>query len=200
MADQLLSGSIDHAYAPEDLERCCRTISSVTTASKAPTLAVVEQIYLDFTTEVAREPVFPRGVRPDYPACPDTSTCEDPLTWSKTHKNLMTWVSCATNVTAAYSAGSYAAPAYQLTKLWGISDVAYKIGITLFTLGFGLAPMVLAPFSEVQGRRPVFIATGVLFVICQLGCAVTNSFAGMLVARFLAGVGGSTFSTMVGES
>jgi multidrug resistance protein len=58
--------------------------------------------------------------------------------------------------------------------------------------------MVLAPFSEINGRRPVFIASGLLFVICQLCTGFTYSYAGMLVVRFLVGVGGSTFSTMVG--
>ena len=58
--------------------------------------------------------------------------------------------------------------------------------------------MVLAPFSEINGRKPVFVATGILSVICQLCCAMTRSYPGMLVARFFAGVGGSTFSTMVG--
>lgn len=58
--------------------------------------------------------------------------------------------------------------------------------------------MVLAPFSEINGRRPVFIASGILFVICQLCTGFTRSYAGMLVVRFLVGVGGSTFSTMVG--
>lgn len=58
--------------------------------------------------------------------------------------------------------------------------------------------MVLAPFSELNGRRPVFIASGLLFLICQLCCALTRSFGGMLVARFFVGVGGSTFSTLVG--
>lgn len=58
--------------------------------------------------------------------------------------------------------------------------------------------MVLAPFSEINGRRPVFLASGVLFVVCQLCTGFTHSYAGMLVVRFLVGVGGSTFSTMVG--
>lgn len=58
--------------------------------------------------------------------------------------------------------------------------------------------MVLAPFSEINGRRPVFLASGILFVICQLCTGFTQSYAGMLVVRFLVGVGGSTFSTMVG--
>jgi len=58
--------------------------------------------------------------------------------------------------------------------------------------------MVLAPFSEINGRRPVFIASGLLFVLCTLCTGFTRSYAGMLVVRFLVGVGGSTFSTMVG--
>jgi MFS family permease len=48
------------------------------------------------------------------------------------------------------------------------------------------------------GRRPVFIVAGILFEIFQIICAVTPTFAGMLVARFLAGCASSTFSTMVG--
>lgn len=58
--------------------------------------------------------------------------------------------------------------------------------------------MILAPFSEINGRRPVFMATGLLFVAMQVACALTPTFGGMLVSRFLLGVGGSTFSTMVG--
>lgn len=58
--------------------------------------------------------------------------------------------------------------------------------------------MILAPFSEINGRRPVFIASGILFVITQLCTGLTRSYAGMLTVRFFVGVGGSTFSTMVG--
>ena len=85
-----------------------------------------------------------------------------------------------------------------MSREWQVSNVAILIGICTFTTGFAVAPMVLAPFSEINGRRPVFIVTGLLFVLCQLCCAVTQSYAGMLVARFFVGVGGSTFSTMVG--
>lgn len=85
-----------------------------------------------------------------------------------------------------------------MASYWNVSHVAILVGITTFTTGFAVAPMVLAPFSELNGRKPVFIGTGVLFVLCQLCCAVTRSYGGMLAARFFAGVGGSTFSTMVG--
>ena len=56
--------------------------------------------------------------------------------------------------------------------------------------------MVLAPFSEINGRRPVFIVSGILFVVCQLCTALTQSYAGMLVVRFFVGVGGFVLATI----
>lgn len=58
--------------------------------------------------------------------------------------------------------------------------------------------MFLAPLSEINGRRPVFLASGLVFFVAQIGCALTDSFAGTLVARFFVGAGASTFATMVG--
>jgi len=81
---------------------------------------------------------------------------------------------------------------------WNVSQLAITVGVTTFTTGFAIAPMVLAPFSEINGRRPVFVITGCLYVVLQLCCALTRSYAGMLVARFFTGVVSSTFSTMVG--
>jgi MFS family permease len=158
----------------------------------------IEYRYLTFETDVPVTPVLPPDSKAELPPCPNLKDYDNPLTWSLTRKKLMTYLSCSVNIAAAYSAGSYASPTVQLTEKWGISAVAYKVGITIFTVGFGVAPMILAPFSEINGRRPVFVATGLLFVICQICCAVTESFAGMLLARFFLGVGGSTFSTMVG--
>ncbi|KAK5240244.1 hypothetical protein LTR16_010912, partial [Cryomyces antarcticus] len=81
---------------------------------------------------------------------------------------------------------------------WHVGQVAATVGITTFTSGFAIAPMVLAPLSEINGRKPLFISTGILYVIFQLCCALTRSYAGMLISRFLTGAACSTFSTMVG--
>ena len=132
------------------------------------------------------------------PESPNMQHLVSPFTWPKSRKTLVIWLSSAVTVVTAYSAGSYSPPSAQMSEYWGVSQEAIYVGITTFTAGFGVAPMVLAPFSEINGRRPVFIGTGILFVICQLCCALTRSYSGMLVARFFLGVGGSTFSTMVG--
>ncbi|MCJ1233261.1 hypothetical protein MMC14_001216 [Varicellaria rhodocarpa] len=156
--------------------------------------------YLTFETEppVSLELPFNPNDTGSLSQPPDLRQYESPFTWSASRKSLITWLSCVVTAFTAYTAGSYSAASVQISQEWDVSIVATYVGITTFTTGFGIAPMILAPFSEINGRKPVFVATGILFVICQLCCAVTRSFPGMLVARFFVGVGGSTFSTMVG--
>ena len=155
--------------------------------------------YLTFETELPSPTNL--GPVPNGSAAPEQPDLRDyvsPFTWSPSRKNFTTWLSCAVTVVTAYTAGSYSPPSQQMSDYWNVGQTAIYVGITTFTTGFAVAPMVLAPFSELNGRKPVFVATGILFVICQLCCAVTRSYPGMLLARFFAGVGGSTFSTMVG--
>ena len=154
--------------------------------------------YLTFETELPPPTRLSSWDNPVAPEAPDLSPYESPFTWSDSRKRTLVWLSCVATASTAYAAGSFGAASQQLVQEWGISQTASYVGITMFTTGFATAPMVMAPFSEINGRKPVFVATGILFVVCQLCCAVTRSFAGMLVARFFVGVGGSTFSTMVG--
>ncbi|KAF2501289.1 MFS multidrug transporter-like protein [Lophium mytilinum] len=155
--------------------------------------------YLTFETELpSPTSIYLSEGQQSQPEPPNLVKYTSPFEWSRLRKKLLIWVSCAATSVTAFSAGSYSPGVGQMTKEWHISDVACLVGITTFTTGFGVAPMVLAPFSEIHGRKPVFLVTGVLFVVCQLCCALTRSYAGMLVARFFLGVGGSTFSTMVG--
>lgn len=155
--------------------------------------------FLTFETELfAPTSLGPAQNDSAIPEPPDLQNYVSPFTWPTSRKTFTTWLSCAVTTVTAYTGGSYSPPSQQMSEYWGVSQIAIYVGITTFTIGFAVAPMVLAPFSEINGRKPVFVATGVLFVICQLCCAVTRSYPGMLLARFFAGVGGSTFSTMVG--
>jgi len=132
------------------------------------------------------------------PEAPDLSDYSSPFEWSDARKGYITCMSVVATALAAFTAGSYSPAIGQMMEEWNVSEVACLVGITMFTVGFGIAPMVLAPFSEINGRRPVFIVTGLLFVLCQLFCGITESYAGLIVSRFWVGVGGSTFATIVG--
>lgn len=133
------------------------------------------------------------------PPPPDLSAFIDPTLYPTHRKNILVFLCCIATFLTAYAAGSYS-PAASLMKvdLHAPSTIAVSGGVSTFCLGFALAPMVLAPFSEINGRYPVFVVSGILFVIFQAVCGVVTNLAGMLVARFFVGVGGSVFSTMVG--
>lgn len=152
----------------------------------------IEYLYLDFDTELptpyGRSDIKEGSRSP--PPCPNLKKYTSPFLWSSTRKSLTTWLACGVTLLASYSAGEYTPAASQLLSEWHVSQVAYNVGLTTFTVGFGIAPMVLAPFSEINGRRPVFIASGILFTACVFACGGANNLAGTLVARFFKGVGG----------
>lgn len=162
-------------------------------ADPALTISIDDEItyeYLDFDT-ILPQPVTTSisSASSESPSPPDLKKYKDPFAWSPSNKVFTTILGCAVTITAAFAAGAYEAPATLLIARWGVSKVAYNVGITLFTIAFGIAPMCLAPFSELNGRRPVFLVSGVLVVVTQIGCARAENLAGMLVARFFLGIG-----------
>lgn len=123
----------------------------------------IEYLYLDFDTELPGPCLDATATAPPPPACPNLKKYTSPFRWSGTRKLLITWLACGVTLLAAFAAGEYTPPAAQLLSVWHVSQVAFNVGVTSFTSGFAIAPMVLAPFSEINGRRPVFIASGILF-------------------------------------
>ena len=131
---------------------------------------------------------------------PKLSRYQSPFEWPSSRKNVTLLLCTMSTFLAAYSAGSYSISAVPLREKFNVSSEVFATGITTWCVGFACSPMFLAPFSELKGRKPVFLFSGYLFFIATIGCAVTNSFAGMLVARFFVGAGASTFATLCGVS
>ena len=135
---------------------------------------------------------------PSLPSPPSLAKYTSPFDWSFGHKALIVYLCCTATFHAAYSAGAYSIASEPLRAKWNVSSVAFNTGVTTWAMGFACSPMFLAPLSELNGRRPVFLASGVIFLAALIGCALTDSFAGMLVARFFVGAGASTYATMCG--
>lgn len=158
--------------------------------------------YLTFTTPLPPPSPPPLNssntIQGDILTAPDLSKFQDPFTWSPARKRFTVYISCAATMFTAYNAGSYAPPLPAFRAEYGVSELAALTGITTFCLGFAIAPMVLAPFSEIMGRYPVFVFAGILFEAFQIACAFSPNLACMLVSRFLVGAGSSVFSSMVG--
>jgi MFS family permease len=54
----------------------------------------------------------------------------------------------------------------------------------MYLLGLAVGSLVLAPLSEIYGRRPVYIGALAAFCLLVLPCALATSLAEVLVVRF----------------
>ncbi|KAG8163497.1 hypothetical protein KVR01_006794 [Diaporthe batatas] len=160
----------------------------------------ITYLYLTFDTALPEVDMAPTCARPGSaaPAAPNLLDYTDPTKWPGHRKAYHMVLCCVATLLTAYCAGSYSPPAAVMEAEFHASRTAVMTGITTFCVGFALAPMVLAPLSEINGRYPVFSISGVVFVVFQLACGFVTNLAGMLACRFLVGVGGSVFSTMIG--
>lgn len=123
---------------------------------------------------------------------------QSPFTWAPSRKILVLCAPFMASTLAAYSAGAYALTSDQLIPKWSIGDTQFNAGITIFVAGFGFTPMILAPVSEIHGRYWVYVCSGIVFFLGTLGCAITQSYAGMMISRFITGCGAAVFAALTG--
>lgn len=64
--------------------------------------------------------------------------------------------------------------------------------VSVFVLGLGIGPFILAPWSETVGRQPVYVVTSAIFIAFNLGTAFSPNFVSLNILRFFAGAAGST--------
>lgn len=67
------------------------------------------------------------------------------------------------------------------------------LGLSMYILGYGFGPILFAPLSEIPsvGRNLPYITTYTLFLILSVPTALTPTYPGLLVCRFLTGYFGS---------
>lgn len=117
---------------------------------------------------------------------------ENPRNWSKRHR----WA--VTTLVSSYTflsplASSMIAPALPLlSEEFGVtSSVRESLMLSTFVLAYAFGPLVLAPLTEMFGRRVVLQTTNVMFIAFNLGCGASQNATQLTVLRFFAGLGGS---------
>lgn len=61
--------------------------------------------------------------------------------------------------------------------------------LSLFLLGFAIAPLVLGPLSDRFGRRPILLWGLAVFTLAGLGCALAPTIGSLLGFRVIQGIG-----------
>jgi hypothetical protein len=111
---------------------------------------------------------------------------ENPRNWSTAYKALVVFaMSFSTTVTVLFST-SYTVTITKLEDLFHIDRITALMGLTIYLLGTAAGSTVLAPLSEMYGRRPVYLVSVAVFFILIVPCALANSIEAILVPRFFA--------------
>lgn len=72
-------------------------------------------------------------------------------------------MSVLTTLMAAYSISAYVAGVDAMAAEFQSESIVVLVGMPTFQTGFAIGPMMLAPLSEIHGRKPVFLGTYALF-------------------------------------
>lgn len=130
---------------------------------------------------------------------PDDPT--NPLNWpAKKRWAIVVNLSVLTIISPAGS--SFFAPGVpQVVKAFHVtSSLMSSFVVSVYVLGFAVGPLLVAPLSELYGRRIVYNVCNLLFIIFNIACAVSTSMGMLVVFRFLAGCAGAAPLTLGGGS
>ena len=65
------------------------------------------------------------------------------------------------------------------------------LGITTYLAGLAIGCVVLAPLSEMYGRRPIYVISQFMFTVLILPSALAQNLETILIARFFGALAGS---------
>ncbi|KAF2808124.1 MFS general substrate transporter [Mytilinidion resinicola] len=116
---------------------------------------------------------------------------ENPRNWSRGKKLLNVGIISASSLTSPL-ASSMVAPGVKalMAEFHSDSRLLSSFTVSCYILGFAFGPLVLAPLSELYGRRKVYLLSWLMSFGFTLGCAKAPSLGAFIVFRVLAGCGG----------
>ncbi|KAL4972609.1 MFS general substrate transporter [Aspergillus desertorum] len=80
-----------------------------------------------------------------------------------------------------------------VSKALGVSTTKVNLTVTTYLVLQGIAPMLIAGFSDTAGRRPAYIICFTIYLAANLGLGLQNSYGALLVLRCVqsAGISGT---------
>ncbi|KAJ2895415.1 hypothetical protein MKZ38_006601 [Zalerion maritima] len=67
-----------------------------------------------------------------------------------------------------------------------VEDVALTAGFSM--LGLGLGSVIASPTAILYGKRPVYLASAILYIVSSIWCAVSPTFISLVIARIFQGM------------
>ncbi|KAL2850190.1 major facilitator superfamily domain-containing protein [Aspergillus pseudoustus] len=123
---------------------------------------------------------------------------ENPFNWSPVRKGVISVLLCLMTLFVGLATTAYSSGIGNMTSDLGVSEELGQLGLFTFNFTCAIAPLFLAPFCELVGRKVIYIGAYILFAIMFIGLALGKNIATILVCRALLGLFGCVGTILVG--
>lgn len=79
-----------------------------------------------------------------------------------------------------------------LTHYYGITTSLSGFIVSTYAIGYMLSALLIGPISDRHDRKKILVGGLVVFTVATASCGLANTFAWMLITRFVAGVAAAT--------
>ncbi|ORY69418.1 major facilitator superfamily domain-containing protein [Leucosporidium creatinivorum] len=127
---------------------------------------------------------------------------DNPRNWS-TFKKVVVLVQIGLFCFGVYGGSAIVVASFDgLIEEFGVGHQETTLTVSLFVFAYGLGALLFSPLSEIPyfGRNPWYVYVMMVFTALQVGAALTPTFAGLVVIRFLTGLLGSPILSTGGAS
>lgn len=80
----------------------------------------------------------------------------------------------------------------QISQELNTKPIVVNLSVALFMLAMSIGPLWWSSFSEISGRRTIYLTSFTLFILWSALGAVSNIIAMFVVMRFLSGAASSS--------
>ncbi|SJM86987.1 probable Fluconazole resistance protein 1 [Zygosaccharomyces bailii] len=150
-------------------------------ASSASGFGGTQQV-IDGEKQAEHDPFLVTFSGPDDP--------EHPHNWSSTKKTMVIFEIMLLTCVTYMGSSIYTPGQDEIQKEFGVGHVVGTLNLSMYVLGYGLGPVVFSPLSEfaIFGRQQLYIITLFFFSMLQIGCALVQNIAGLVILRFITGI------------
>ncbi|KAJ5681436.1 uncharacterized protein N7477_001376 [Penicillium maclennaniae] len=123
---------------------------------------------------------------------------ENPFNWNSKYKAFISLLLCLMTLFIGLATTAYSSGISRMVDDLGVSTELGQLGLFTFNFTCALAPLFLAPFCELAGRRVVYVGAYVCFALMFIGLSLGKNIATILVCRALLGLFGCVGTILVG--
>jgi len=110
---------------------------------------------------------------------------DNPLNWPLWYRSIVIGaVSYSTWTVVLYSTSYTSSMPGMMEEFHVTSEPVATLGVTTYLLGLAVGSLILAPLSEMYGRRIVYAGSLAFYCLMVLPCALATSLSEVLVVRF----------------